>query len=102
MRMILLFLFTLCGCATTGFTTPLGFSLVNMTKQSGALGYDNGKETKEGRACAYNILGFLSFGDSSFSQAKQDAGISRILYSDLDIINVLGTYGRVCTIVTGM
>ena len=94
--------FTLCSCATTGWYTPIGVSLVNVTTLSGELGYDNGKKTKKGKACTRNILGLVSFGDSSFTVAKKEGGISRVFYSDMEIINVWGWYGHVCTIVTGI
>ena len=40
--------FSLLGCATTGMVTPIGFSAVNVTKVSGGLGYDRGKDIKRG------------------------------------------------------
>ena len=91
--------FNLLGCATTGMVTPIGFSVVNVTQMPGGMGYDRGKDLKSGKSCSHNILGLVAFGDSSITAAKSNGGIDKVSYFDTDIINVLGYYGRVCTIV---
>ena len=90
------------GCVTTGVMTPIGFSAVNISTQSGGLGVDRGIEEKTGESCSHNILGIVAFGDSSISSAKKQGGIEKVSYFDMEIVNVLGAYGKVCTIVKGI
>jgi hypothetical protein len=57
--------------------------------------------TKEGRACASNIIGIVAVGDASIAEAKRNGGIGAVATVDHDSLNVLGVYSRFCTIVTG-
>lgn len=56
--------------------------------------------TKEGRACANNILGLVITGDSSIATAKKNAGISKVVSVDREINQVV-VFNEVCTVVRG-
>ena len=101
---LLLFIFSLCNCVSTGSNTPLGYSYLKISKEAGQMGYDDyneEQELKKGQACSHNILGLVAFGDSSFSSAKKSGGLNKVFYSDMDIVNAI-FYGRGCTVVTGI
>lgn len=57
--------------------------------------------TKTGKACSYSILSLVAFGDAKISDAKLDAGITNVSAVDNTAFNVLGIYGKYCTIVKG-
>ena len=95
----MIFIFT--GCATTGGLSKTGFSFIGVRTESGGLAYHKGKIEKRGEACAYNIIGFLSLGNSGIAEAKKDGGLSKVFFYDTKIVNVAGFFGSVCTKVYG-
>lgn len=94
----LMLLFT--SCASTGWFTRDGGAWVVVRKDSG-IATSKRKITKQGRACSLNILGIVSVGDSSITKAKEEGKITRVSHVDHDLMNILGIYGSVCTIVYG-
>ena len=56
---------------------------------------------KQGTACASTILGLVASGDASVDAAKKKAGITEVSSVDHSSFNVLGIYGKFCSIVTG-
>jgi len=56
---------------------------------------------KTGKACSFSVLSLVSGGDGSIAEAKKDGGITSVSTIDYSVNNVLGFYGRYCTIVTG-
>ncbi len=101
MKTIHLFLtaLSLSGCATTGFNSHTGYALISMHSEAAeTTGRIGGKS---GEACSMNILGIVATGDSTVVAAAKAGGISNVGTVDFDYFNVLGIYGRVCTMVTG-
>jgi hypothetical protein len=56
---------------------------------------------KSGEACAQNILGIVSTGDSSIEMAKKNSGITKIATIDRTYWSILSVYGKACTKVAG-
>ena len=56
---------------------------------------------KKGEACATSILGLVATGDASLSAAASDGKITQITAVDYHATNILGLYGKFCTIVRG-
>ncbi len=57
--------------------------------------------TKQGRACAQNILGLVATGDASIDTAARAGGIKQIVSVDFESNHILGIVGNFCTIVKG-
>lgn len=57
--------------------------------------------TKEGKACAQSILGWVSSGDASIAAAKAAGGITTVASVDHSSDQILGIVGHWCTIVKG-
>lgn len=97
---LVVFATVISGCATTGYMSKTGPALVIVAKESeGATAVD--KDTKVGESCSHNILGLVSAGDNSIDTAKRNGRITQVSSYDTDFLNVLGIYGRACTIVRG-
>jgi hypothetical protein len=87
-----------CGGVSGGNGSVSG-ALYAGYKMGGAVG--SGTGTKTGEACAMQILGAIGLGDASLSAAKAAGGITQIAHVDHDIFNVLGLFGKSCTIAVG-
>ncbi|MGO8991975.1 MAG: TRL-like family protein [Polyangiaceae bacterium] len=86
------------GCVGTFSHT--GLALIDVHTDGGnATGASLG--TRSGEACSMNILGIISVGDGSIKSAARDAGITHISTVDFHYLNILGLFGRVCTLVSG-
>ncbi len=86
------------GCAMVG--TPLTGALYTGVK--GPIDAEgSGEATKEGKACAKNILGIIAAGDASIDAAKQAGEIKEVLSVDYKATSILGLYASFCTIVKG-
>jgi hypothetical protein len=57
--------------------------------------------SKEGRACATSILGWVGTGDASINAAAANGGISNVRSVDREATNILGLYATYCTVVHG-
>ncbi|MDP9133160.1 MAG: TRL-like family protein [Nitrospirota bacterium] len=57
--------------------------------------------TKEGKACAKSILGWVSTGDATVAAAKAAGGITTVASVDHTAHQILGIIGDWCTIVKG-
>ncbi len=90
---------TLGGCASTGPDIHSGmiYSSFKGPNQVGA----PVATTKQGEACASNILGIVALGDNSITEAKKRGGVTKIALVDYHRMNILGFYGEVCTVVRG-
>ena len=95
-----IFLF-LSGCATTGWNSKIGYSFIGARTESGGMAFNKGNIEKTGEACAYNILGLFSLGDSGIAEAKKRGGLEKIFFFDTKIVNVWVFYGSICTKVYG-
>ncbi len=57
--------------------------------------------SKEGKACAQSILGWVATGDASVDTAKKNGGITEVSSVDHTAHNILGIVGEWCTVVKG-
>jgi len=89
----------LSGCAAIPTNSGTGFLYTETQDAVTATESETG--TKEGRACARNILGLFLTGDSSIQAAKRDGGITEVSSVDRDVDVILGVYGKNCTVVRG-
>ena len=89
------------GCALTGFNSTHGPAFVTTYKDDGGLGYPAKQTKKRGEACSYNAFGIVAVGDGSIQSAKARGGITVVSHYDKRILNVLGFFGKACTIVYG-
>ena len=75
-----IFLF-LSGCVTTGWNSKIGYSFIGVRTESGGMAFNfKGNIEKTGPACAYNILGLFSFGDSGIAEAKKRGGLEKVFF----------------------
>lgn len=56
---------------------------------------------KAGEACATSILGLVTTGNASASEAARKAGITRITFTENTFENIVGVYSKYCLIVHG-
>ncbi len=87
----------LSGCAMV-FSPTLG--LYTNVKGPVATGTTT-RVDSVGKACAYNVLGFIAVGDASIHAAKKDGDIQHIASVNFSSLNILYLYGRYCTLVRG-
>jgi len=59
------------------------------------------QSARTGQSCASSIMGLVSWGDASINAAKNAGQIKQVASVDFDTFNLLGMYGRFCTIVRG-
>ena len=71
------------------------------TDLKGPLDAGSSVGTKEGIACVESIMGLIARGDASIKAAAADGRISKIGSVDHRTENILGIFGRFCTIVRG-
>lgn len=57
--------------------------------------------SKEGKACATSILGWVATGDASVTAAKAAGGITNVSTIDHTAKNIVGIFGEWCTVVKG-
>lgn len=88
------------GCATTGVFTTTGFGLVTAFTEPVLVG-DASETSKTGEACSVNVLAVVAIGDGSINAAKRAGGITKIATVDREVLNVMGLYGKACTVVRG-
>lgn len=69
--------------------------------KSGDVATSAAAATKEGKACATSILGWVATGDASVAAAKAAGGISTVASVDHTAHQILGIVGDYCTIVKG-
>lgn len=89
----------LSGCASY---LPMGqvYTGVEGAPVSGQVN-SNVTAAKEGQACAMSILGLVAVGDMTVESAAKDGGIIQIASVSYTSQNILGVYGKYCTIVKG-
>lgn len=86
------------GCANLSSRT--GVAAIAVQTEAG-MATEGTAAHKRGQACSHNVLGIVTYGDSSIQRAKTDAGITDVASVDYEYLKVLVFYGRVCTIVHG-
>ena len=80
--------------------SPMAGTTFNETKY-GNIATAETATTKEGKACASSVLGWVATGDASIVAAKANGGITKVSSVDHYAKNILGIYGEWCTIVKG-
>lgn len=90
------------GCE--GASTPAwGCALTANVKGPGAPG-ELARGSREGQACAYNILSLFAWGDVRIKTAMQNGGITEISSVDSKTFQLLPLFygfSRYCTVVSG-
>ena len=68
-----------------------------------AISFDNSvsKPSKVGRACSTRVLALVASGDASIESAKRNGYVTKISSADTEYFNILGVYGKACTVVRG-
>ncbi len=89
---------SLSGCQIVA--SPLAGGIYNETKY-GFDATDEAGASKEGKACATSILGWVATGDASIHAAKTAGGITKVASVDHSAKNIVGVFGEWCTIVRG-
>ena len=97
--LVMLCLIILSSCALPMPSVGPGYILT--TTKEGLSANNNVPITKSGEACATNILGILSFGDSGIEAAKKSADIKEVATVDREYFSVLGIFAEACTVVAG-
>lgn len=92
------FVTLLTGCA--GNLSPVGYGLITNVKGP-IIATENVTGSKQGEACAHNILGLAAFGDASIATAKKKANITRVSTADYASNGFYPFVGQTCVIVTG-
>lgn len=93
----ILFLTNCAGGMSVG--AGQGF-LLTMAKE-GVMAINDQKINKTGESCGHNILGIVSWGESSIEESKRDANIKNVATIDRDYFGILGVYSRSCLIING-
>jgi len=89
---------TLVGCMPVA--SPVTGIIFTETKW-GDTATSESVATKEGKACAQTILGWVATGDASITAAKALGGVTKVAQVDHTSHNVLGIFAEFCTIVKG-
>lgn len=88
--------FVLAGCATY---TPMGVILTETT--IGQSANNHVKPFKTGKSCVVSVFGLFARGKSGINEAKINGNIHHVASVDYEVFNVLGVYGKYCTVVKG-
>ena len=91
-------IFGLSGCMTVA--SPV-IGLIYTEAKYGDTATSSTAATKEGKACATSILGWVATGDASVVAAKANGGITEVSAVDHTAKNILGIIGEWCTVVKG-
>jgi len=89
---------TLAGCMIV--QTP-AIGIIFTEVKYGDFATTSTAATKEGKACASSILGWVATGDASVTAAKAAGGITNVSTIDHTAKNILGIIGEWCTVVKG-
>ena len=97
---IILFTFSFQNCALTGLFTPAGSAFIKIDSDAVTIGPAT-TFAKFGEACSYNIMGIVSFGDTSIRKAMENGGLKKVGIIDRSILSLFFLYGKVCVEVYG-
>ena len=99
--MKLIRIIALLSCVTVLGGCAVAASPTNGLLYTGVQGPVNSNEgtdtSKQGTACATNILGLAAFGDASIEASKRDGGIEKVTTVDHDTTSILGLFAQFCT-----
>jgi hypothetical protein len=89
------------GCACYSADVQGGVFDGHTTTKASVVQAEGTVGTKVGEAKAYGVLGIAAWGDDSITAAAKAGGIKKIGTVDKKILNILGIWQMVTTIVTG-
>ena len=98
--LLITLILTLGGCASTGLNSKTGLAWYTSTVEPVTVTSSQGS-SRAGYSCTHNILGIAAFGDASIEEAKKHGSVRAVTHVDQHYENILGFYGRVCTVVYG-
>lgn len=103
MRLMKFAIVVLCAAWLTGCATASAPTMgMWFTDVKGPVNSNEGTATsKQGKACASNILGLIATGDASIEAAKADGGVSKVTTVDHHSTSILGLYAQFCTVAYG-
>lgn len=97
--LVIALLAALASCGYTGNKSGPG---VFLTETKDPIFYNNNvRQRKTGTACSTRVLTLVATGDASIQAAKNNGNITKVASADTEYFNILGVYGKACTIVTG-
>jgi hypothetical protein len=97
-----LFCLSLSGCF--GLYSQIGDSEIGLIVQDVKVpreSHNEVKPEKNSEGCVKSILGLVSWGDSGIEEVKRLKGISKVASVDHYKFQVLGLYGKSCTVIRG-
>ncbi len=88
--------------ASCGYTANKSGPGVFITDTKDPVFFDNSvKPLRSGSACSTRVLTLVAVGDASIQTAKNNANITKVASADTEFFNILGVYGKACTVVRG-
>ncbi len=97
--LIVAVLLSVTSCAANNNKSGPG---VLFTSTKDPVFFDNSvKPIKKGESCSTRALAFVAVGDASMNAAKNDGNITKVASADTEYLNILGIFGRACTVVKG-
>lgn len=92
----------LTGCAGIAFQAQgVPIAGIYADASTGLHATNNSIGKKKGEACASSILGLVTTGDAGIRAAADAGNIDDISTVDVSIMNILGIYAKMCTVVSG-
>lgn len=92
----------LTGCAGIAFQAQgVPTAGIYADASTGLHATNNSIGKKKGEACASSILGLITTGDAGIRAAADAGNIDNISAVDVSIMNILGIYAKMCTVVSG-
>lgn len=103
MKKILILIATATMINSCGYTLNKSGPGFLYTDTVDAISFDNSvsKPNKIGRACSTRVLALVASGDASIESAKRNGYVTKISSADTEYFNILGVYGKACTVVRG-
>jgi len=93
----------LAGCASVlpnGILYTGGnFNNGSVTVDANAAKYNN--VSRVGKSCATSVFGLVAWGDNSVAAAKDNGSVAKVNAINYEVDNVLGVFGKYCTVVKG-
>ncbi|QRK08325.1 TRL-like family protein [Archangium violaceum] len=94
----------LSGCAGAAFIGRPVIGTTTLYAATSATEFINEQTrlgTKSGEGCVTSILGIVTTGDATATEAARKAGINRVTHIDHKFENILGLYAKYCVMVYG-
>lgn len=94
----------LSGCAGAAFIGRPVIGTTTLYASTSATEFINEQTklgTKSGEGCVTSILGIVTTGDATATEAARKANINRVTHIDHKFENILGLYAKYCVLVYG-